>query len=1601
MVLRKNTYITIQVSIIIIYIYIYIYIYILLLYIIIYIYILRLCASRKSSKKALQSTKKFEIIKQQQQLLLGVYDYTYLFTQPYSSPETSTDTYFIIIFPFVSTRSSSPSALIYSMQNLHSPTVQGESAWLRAGRPAPAGSRFSVLYARATGGTRKTRQWRDGVLSIRELCSSLVDADTQETIGVSRGSALRPSPWCAAMMAAAGGLGWPVGTTVRLPGSPCYAVQVEQVFELHLVADVEAADGGVPPALFSPPSRDTAAALPSRETAVVSSAAAPTRAISTCTDPPASSPGRKRARFADPTRGAAPTRCPAGSLPLPLPLHATSRAAPLRRRHQHAACRAPQRSCWRSSQETPCEDRSSLACLSVGWGARWPSGRSNTSQRSALAVQIRLPTPLRGTLPVPKAGVQSAIVFTGSYLTCIEPHLHFLSPPLFLSLALLIYTHPRPEDAPCSSFEVYDLSRVKQRRSKRFTQKLTHLSRKGNEDAPHSLLPTTTTVGAVVIVVPRVQLLSFDLKARSSEDIGIALCCIAPSTQTSYRRQKVGAPRSLTDPHPRSHPLPLLPLNPKVKHRCGTTARILCDTLRHLPSIHNTGFYLTDTEEHADEAAPQRLEAEIHHCLCFTEGIVQSSYHTNGTPPPPRGATSSKAGRGRGADLGPRQHSPPRTAPPPAPLRHHHQHQSHSSSSAPGRSSPHSPSPVALMGGLPVDEPKSSVPIHAMSSILESGLVKLLHGMSYDSRDVRLGIDGTMLLEQFAKKVRRQNPLAIFTHAVPPSITQEDIPAFVRLLEELSASLDREPEAAGPRRLRPVVVFGGMTYVPGHEPQPTEVPSEPRFIHGFNVLSQSKATPDVREQAAHRFTIDEDLESAIVMELKQHVAEVLRAPYFAWTQLGSFFLPMNEYLSDVYGSLELLAFPGVTRVITYIDPVAHTMDYVVKEEVLEAARALLRPRSHCIAFGPEDLQEWIMMDSTKTPFVLDFIPPDLEKLAATVEDVGERLAGSRSGGTLSPSPQPQGSNTLTSSSGSASTGGQSSTLPTRRPNSLKRLLLHCASEEQRQRIQCNVAVLDAPVLTLTGCTLPLSVLCSSPPHCELPMCSVIGQPLPTALYYGISAGLLSPFVFSSAGQNLIINRLPLIDSPLFRSVTQRLIGVRVITAQVVRSSYGYYVPPAYFYQESVRVRRTGGDVVAQKCTPLRDYPVQSWSEQWPVCGDEYINHPRRCAGVPAAGSPLTFYDVVRFASEKLSDPNSFASSASAASAALAHLQHSASSPSISTPYAYGCEPFVLPTVPPTSTTVPECCAMALLKTLDSLGYFSHEKEGTPLALSLWGAVILDAGHEVDAGEEEHQPPPPANWSHASEYLILLIDLIRCGALNDDPIPIWITVSDKRVYPKGVRFAARLLSMLPLTLQHHRRGCMPGSRLHCAAARDAPERATEWSGPFDPEVAAFHSITRTLLHTLRETLEAMACGLFLTRTTLVPLENMVDVVAQLPFRGPLEFQTGNIILYLLLQQQQQQRRVTLAELQRVFPEWVGGRADVWWWLNFWRRAMRLVGRPETAEEVQAILSTDMIRCADELVQNALMQLLEEDNEAHVTGVCVLPERREVNPAFSHG
>lgn len=974
-----------------------------------------------------------------------------------------------------------------------------------------------------------------------------------------------------------------------------------------------------------------------------------------------------------------------------------------------------------------------------------------------------------------------------------------------------------------------------------------------------------------------------------------------------------------------------------------------------------------------------------------------------------------------------------------------------------------------------------------LSERLESGLQKLirehrllhrnvplteLFPSAHNPEDIRLGIDGELLMTKFAQDVRAAAPFAAFTDGVPSRLLEECVPSAAQLVQDIQTALEK---LGSHQKLRPVFVFNGLGYVPGYEPHIPEVAVEPLFANEFSVLDHhntpKNASKEIQRLAAQRFYVDEDIETIIIQELQAKGLEVLRAPYFAWPQLSSFLMERSNYISDVYGCAELIAFPNVHRVITSIQPELGTFEYIVKEEVFFAALTSVRtalsgaPCGDGVEFGPEEFCEWVMMDSIRKPYLLNFIVADLPKLSRIAESklcqfmryaehadgpAGvEALGGHRAAGMVeeegrgltgvaektdptvfsssSSSPGPTAGAETRGEVGSDFASFVGADLPGEDlieeeyraslwicdvlgygclpPYSMTKLILCCTKPDQWRRAQSNLAVLDAPVLTADAAVVPLDVHAFGPRHCLLPLQEVVGSPLPAVLYHSIAAGAVSPSTLALAAHDRLVSRIPFIDSPLYRTVTQRLLGVRVPIAQALRTSLGISEPPMYFYQESVRAPAGSVDALGtppSKCTALHNYPVQRLSEIWPVCG--------QLPPLPRNG--VRFIDSLRFAAAALKNFKVYYQRSHAAVVREYNLRRSQkilageaellSPAKNSGPHAAFEEALRMGLASekdspmPSSRTADECCATVQLKMLDSLGYFSREGGSVGIAgLSLWGNVLLGVGGDEDVCAEYAEaetegtkrgkkrkitapraiapvlpreggvsgpPPPPATWSDISEYMVLLIDLVRSGALNGEPIQLCISASRPENIPPVVRFASRLLSILPLT-------------------RSSGGAKSGWGGPFEPEIAAFGAVSKALRHTLRETLEALTGVAFVTRNTLVSLDAIHEVTRQLPFSPAMSVGTGNIVAYALLCHTSGSSRLTMEALEGVFPMWVGGAADMWWWWTFWRRAMAnfLRSTHVVGAEAEAFYSlgddaSDLLRAADELVESAFSALL---------------------------
>lgn len=702
-----------------------------------------------------------------------------------------------------------------------------------------------------------------------------------------------------------------------------------------------------------------------------------------------------------------------------------------------------------------------------------------------------------------------------------------------------------------------------------------------------------------------------------------------------------------------------------------------------------------------------------------------------------------------------------------------------------------------------------------------------------DSNMVRVGFDGNALMQRLAEVVHKRDPLAVFTITIPTALYDE--------LEILKKEICQiTSDTAGPTGLRtfePVFVFDGIPLSPAMDPVHTPHPSPPNEILPFlHCQGRADAVPaNVRDLVADRFRFETDLESYLLRQLNSLFKDVFRAPYHAWAQLSSFFSGTNRYISEVCGCLELLAFPGVERVITRFHPEAGTFDVVERAAVIQAINHRLAWENRLTL---RDLSYWILADTLHRPYRLLFMNMPAEESLGLLSKC-EALPEGRGRGY-----------------------SYSKQFPV----------------DQYRLLQANFALLDAPVLTCDAACLPLYTVYGVAPFSSLRLSEVYGAPLPTVLYYCQFSGHMDPVVLGSISQGIMTDRWPLIDSALCRKILQLMLILRFQACYQILQAAEALSPPTTWFREYAQTRGTS---VQDKWTNLRR-PENLGLGEWDLR-----------EGAPVLlKSHLYFSDVLSLANRSM----------------------------------HGGEDL------PVYTTVSETTASILLKLLDQLGYFTH--------------ALLDDLH-TGLGEV----CVLSQWSHAltcftcdtlGEYGVLLIELLRTMALNDHPIHVTPNPQHYQPsYPTGVRFAARLLSIVHINV-------------HGA-----------WTGPFDPEMAAFGMVSRTVSGTLRNMVEALTIATFCTHRTQLPLSEMRQVREGLPFSLPTEFGAGHVIMYAL------QNPCTLQDLEKVFPECFRLREDMEVLFGFWYMAIQAIARIQGDKSLK--LDTEMVQCANVLVCDTAIRL----------------------------
>ncbi|RHW72264.1 protein mkt1 [Trypanosoma brucei equiperdum] len=367
---------------------------------------------------------------------------------------------------------------------------------------------------------------------------------------------------------------------------------------------------------------------------------------------------------------------------------------------------------------------------------------------------------------------------------------------------------------------------------------------------------------------------------------------------------------------------------------------------------------------------------------------------------------------------------------------------------------------------------------------------------------VMLGVDGTKIIDMITQAVREREKMAIYTYTTPYTV-YEKINEFRTMFQSI-------------KNCTPVFVFNGIQYSPDSAEEfgreKNVVPSEVAALTGTDSSRLSNTTnvrfAEIHKKTANRFVVEEDVEGQIIRIFRSEFKNTIRAPYLAWAQLSSFRHCNHRHISEVYGCLELLAFPGIDRVVTNINPTRGTFDVVYKARVLEAAR-----------LSEEDLSSLILVESRSR--VMRTVTLKFSSLEDMIKKV-VRYKGSTIGASFAQQLHEEAI----------------------RASEANRM----RASNQRGAAFRNLSAFASPVLTLTPphC-LPLHFLYGIPgfPHADAE--SFVGLPLPPVLYYIMSAGLLSPSLFAAVSQETVVDDWPLVDSIKYRDVAETVLPLRVQT----------------------------------------------------------------------------------------------------------------------------------------------------------------------------------------------------------------------------------------------------------------------------------------------------------------------------------------------------------------------------------------------------------------------------------------------------------------------
>lgn len=398
----------------------------------------------------------------------------------------------------------------------------------------------------------------------------------------------------------------------------------------------------------------------------------------------------------------------------------------------------------------------------------------------------------------------------------------------------------------------------------------------------------------------------------------------------------------------------------------------------------------------------------------------------------------------------------------------------------------------------------------------KQGDFSILKGISAKDPRVGLVIDGVKLQQDMESAIRKAEPLCALTSCIPLTVypwiaevsgllqsvaIQLEIRNSVLKAERKEGNTPKNPSSPGggggplsADNKKILVVFNGCTLMPVPHDRLPRVPDE---ILTLNILKERDPRPlkeEVVKNFSSLFYLEDDVEGYVIRALKNFVlenkaVEIMRAPYLAWAQISSFFSPANLMASEVFGSIELLAFPGIKRVITSFLPNGQ-LTYVSKADLIGALCETYKKK-----IDERTVSEFIMMCSPHREFRTEVARDNMVNLifSMTAEKQVQHFLSS-------------------------------------------------TTQNLKSALHRNLSALESPVLTKDGSAKPLRELFGEKPNCML--VRYYGRPLPDKMYYCLCSGILNPSPFATLSQFCINDNFPIIDSAHFWQKANYIISLR-------------------------------------------------------------------------------------------------------------------------------------------------------------------------------------------------------------------------------------------------------------------------------------------------------------------------------------------------------------------------------------------------------------------------------------------------------------------------